>query len=286
MAELVATMAMAHAPGVTGWLDSAPIGEQQAILAGYGDLRRKLRAVKPDLIVGIANDHMLNMPIENPPDFCVGTADSWSGPAEFFRDWLKLPEYRVRGNAAAGRAIHDACRAAGVQATAATELLFDDNWSVPLACLTPDYDVPLVPIQMNCINPPVPTPARSYAAGAAIGRAIRERLPRDMRVALIGTGGLSHEPGGKRYFTVDEQFDRWFLDLLASGDEERILREASFEKMEAAGGGGTAELLAWICVMAAATNKKAKPVFYVPSVEMRCGIGGVYWDLAASPGGL
>lgn len=281
MAELVATMAMAHAPGVTGWLESAPAGEQKEILAGYAELGRKLRATKPDLIVGIANDHMLNMPIENPPDFCVGVADAWSGPAEFFRDWLKLPEYHVRGHAAAGRAIYEACRDAGVRVTSAQELLFDDNWSVPLTCLTPDYGVPLVPIQMNCINPPVPTPARSYEAGAAIGRAIREKLPKDMRVALIGTGGLSHEPGGKRYFTVDETFDRWFLDLLATGDQDRILREASFEKMEAAGGGGTAELLAWVCVMAAADDKKAKPVFYVPSVEMRCGIGGVYWDLAA-----
>jgi protocatechuate 4,5-dioxygenase beta chain len=281
MAELVATMAVAHAPGVTGWLESAPVAEQKEILAGYAELGRKLRATRPDLIVGIANDHMLNMPIENPPDFCVGVAEAWSGPAEFFRDWLKLAEYHVRGHAAAGRAIYDACRDAGVRVTSAQELLFDDNWSVPLTCLTPDYDVPLVPIQMNCINPPVPTPARSYEAGAAIGRAIREKLPKSMRVALIGTGGLSHEPGGKRYFTVDETFDRWFLDLLATGDQERILREASFEKMEAAGGGGTAELLAWVCVMAAAVDKKAKPVFYVPSVEMRCGIGGVYWDLAA-----
>src|SRR5262245_53413511 len=127
MAEIVATMAMAHAPGVTGWLESAPDGEQKDIRAGYAELGRLLRRTRPDLIVGIANDHMLNMPIEDPPDFCVGLADDWTGPAEFFRDWLKLPEYRVRGNSAAARAIYAACRKAGLSVMSAEELLFDDN---------------------------------------------------------------------------------------------------------------------------------------------------------------
>ncbi len=50
--------------------------------------------------------------------------------------------------------------------------------------------------------------------------------------------------------------------------------------MESAGGGGTTELLAWLVALGVATNKVANPVFYVPSVEMRCGIGGVVWKTA------
>ena len=67
---------------------------------------------------------------------------------------------------------------------------------------------------------------------------------------MIATGGLSHEPGGPRYFWVDEEFDRWFLDLLKRGDHEALLRECTLERMEAAGSGGTAELLAWVLVLA------------------------------------
>ena len=171
-----------------------------------------------------------------------------------------------------------------VPASSGQALLFDDNWSVPLHYLTPAHDVPLVPINMNCINLPIPGPERSYRAGQAIVRAIEEDLPDDLRVALIGTGGLSHEPGGERYFQVDETFDRWFLDLLGTGDVERILAEATIERMEAAGGGGTAELMAWLVVMAGARNKRADTVFYVPAVEMRCGIGAVTWDVDASAG--
>lgn len=281
MAQIVSVMAMAHAPGVTGWLDAATPEEQQAILDGYAEMGRRLRAAKPDVIVGVANDHMLNLPLADPPDFCVGLAADWSGPAEFFRDWLKLDEYRVKGRPDVARAIAARAAAAGVSMMTADRLLFDDNWSVPLRQLTPDYDVALVPIHMNCINPPVPGPVASHAAGQAIARALREDLPDDLRVAFVATGGLSHEPGGKRYFTVDADFDRWFLDLLASGDVDRILAEATVERMEAAGGGGTAELQAWIVAMAAAVDKRAQPIFYVPSVEMRCGIGGVVWDQAA-----
>lgn len=281
MAEIVATMALAHAPGVTGWLDSAPPAEQKAILAGYETMGERLRACRPDVIVGIANDHMLNLPLKNPPDFCVGTAEGWEGPAPFFREWLNLDEYEVRGAPEVAAAIAARAAREGVSMTSSGDLLFDDNWSVPLRFLTPAYDVALVPIHMNCINPPVPGPRSNYHAGQAIARAVREDLRGDLRVAIVATGGLSHEPGGRRYFQVDEAFDRWFLDLLATGDVERILNEATVERMEQAGEGGTAELQAWLVALAASEKKVAEPVFYVPSVEMRCGIGGVIWDCQA-----
>ena len=81
------------------------------------------------------------------------------------------------------------------------------------------------------------------------------------------------------YFDVDEKFDRWFLELLATGDTDRILREVTIEKMIAAGDGGTVELLAWLVAMGAAGKRKAETMFYVPSVPLRCGMGGVAWPL-------
>ena len=280
MAEIVAALALSHAPGLTGWLESATAEQQAEIAAGYAALREHLRAARPDVLVGVANDHMLNLPIKNPPDFCVGTAPAWEGPAEFFREWLKLDAYRVPGRPDVAAVLERRMRADGVAVSHADALLFDDNWSVPLHYLTPEHDVPLVPIQMNCINPPIPGPERSFRAGESIVRALREELPAGLRVALVGTGGLSHEPGGERYLQVDEGFDRWFLELLETGDVPRILREATVERMEAAGGGGTAELMAWIVALAGAADPRARTVFYVPAVEMRCGIGAVTWATA------
>ena len=158
-------------------------------------------------------------------------------------------------------------------------LMFDDNWSVPLKFLTPSYDVALVPIHMNCIVPPLPSPQRCYAAGQAIAGIVRKR-PAGERVAIMATGGLSHDPGGPRYFAVDEKFDRHFLSLLEAGDPERVLREITIDAMVAAGDGGTTELLSWIVALGAAGRRPARTLCYEAAVELRCGMGGVVWDLA------
>jgi protocatechuate 4,5-dioxygenase beta chain len=278
MAQIVSVMAMAHAPGVTGWLDEAPAEERKNIVAGYREMGRMLRETKPDVIVGVANDHMLNLPLKNPPDFCVGTAAEWHGPADFFKDWLNQEGYDVGGRPDVAACLARAGEAAGLKMTSREDLLFDDNWSVPLFYLDSEYSIPLVPIHMNCINPPVPTPEESVRAGRVIAEAIRADLPDDLRVAFIGTGGLSHEPGGPRYFTLDEDFDRWFMSLMEEGDLDKVCREATVERMNEAGGGGTTELLAWMVAMAVAGGTPARSIFYVGSAEMRCGIGGAVWE--------
>lgn len=277
MAEIVSVIAVAHAPGATGWLDKAPRHEQDALLAGYARMGEALRAAKPDVIVGIANDHLLNFPMDSVPDWCVGTAARWKGPAEWFRDWVNVPPYALDGHRDLARhLVRDAGRR-GFNLAFSDKLEFDDNWSVPLKFFTPDYDIPLVPIHMNCVVPPLPSPGRCAAFGEALGTSIRA-WPENIRVAVMATGGLSHDPGGQKYFDVDEQFDRWFLELLASGDPARVVREASIEKMIGAGDGGTVELLAWLVAMGAAGNKAAKTDFYVPSVALRCGMGGANWN--------
>ncbi len=280
MAEIVSIIALAHAPGATGWLDKAPEHERDELLAGYARMADRLRAAKPDVIVGIANDHLLNFRLENIPDWCVGTAERWRGPAEWFRDWVNVPSYEVAGHRELARAIVRECAWKGVNLAFSDVLEFDDNWSVPLNFLTPGHDVPLVPIHMNCVVPPLPAPARCVEFGRVLADVIRAwRGPE--RVAIMATGGLSHDPGGPKYFAVDERFDRWFLETLATGDVERVLREVTVEKMIAAGDGGTVELLAWLVALGAAGGKAAEPIFYVPSVPLRCGMGGVDWNIAA-----
>lgn len=280
MADIVSITALAHAPGATGWLDKAPKHEQDALLAGYADMAGRLRAARPDVIVGIANDHLLNFRLDNVPDWCVGTAERWHGPAEWFRDWVNVPDYEVAGHRALARFIVRGCTGEGINLAFSDKLEFDDNWSVPLNFLTPAHDVPLVPIHMNCVVPPLPAPARCIGFGRALAKVIRA-WPENLRVAIMATGGLSHDPGGPRYFAVDEAFDRWFMGMLAAGDVDRILEEVTIERMLAAGDGGTVELLAWLVALGAAAPRPAEPVFYVPSVPLRCGMGGVEWKIAA-----
>lgn len=279
MAEIVAALALSHAPGLTGWLDRAPPAQQESLRSGFGELGRLLRDTRPDVILGFANDHALNLPLDNTPDFCVGTAEAWRGPAEWFKDWIGVPDYAVGGHRELARTLVREGGRRGVGFAFSDALLFDDNWSVPLYYLTPGYDVPLVPIHMNCIVPPLPSPRRCYEVGGIVAELVRACRPPGERVALMGTGGLSHDPGGPGYFTVDEAFDRWFLDLLAEGNPGRVLDEATLERMAAAGDGGTTELLSWIAVMGAVGDRPARTVCYEPAVALRCGMGCVVWDM-------
>ncbi|MDX3905905.1 MAG: hypothetical protein QHC78_09475 [Pigmentiphaga sp.] len=282
MAKLVAALGIAHAPGVTGWIDKSPKSEQDAVLAGYAAFHERMEALRPDVVIGVANDHLLNFPMENIPDFCVGIGDHWSGPAPWFRNWLNVPDYAIQGHRELGRTLVRESARAGINHAFAEQLLFDDNWSVPLMFLFPRYDVRFVPIHMNPIVPPVPTAERCLQVGAQIARIV-QAFPGNERVVLMGTGGLSHDPGGPDYFTVHEDFDRWFMDLLTTGDLERVKREVTFEKLLTGGDGGAGELLAWLVAMGAAAElgrPQAESVFYVPSVPMRCGMGGSYWDLS------
>lgn len=276
MAEIVQILALAHAPGATGWIDRATPAERDGILAGYAAMAERFRAARPDVIVGIANDHLLNFPMTSVPDWCVGIADRWHGPSEWFRDWVNVPEYDVAGDRDFGRTLVRECGRRGINVAFAESLEFDDNWSVPLHFLTPRHDVPLVPIHMNCVVPPLPAPERCVAFGRALAEAIAA-WPADRRVAVMATGGLSHDPGGPKYFAVDEAFDRWFLGLLEAGDPARLARECTIERMIAAGDGGTVELLAWMVAAGAAGARRADTVFYVPSPPLRCGMGGVVW---------
>ena len=48
-----------------------------------------------------------------------------------------------------------------------------------------------------CYSSPVPSARRCYRLGQALRRAI-ESYPEDLRVAIVATGGLSHQVHGER----------------------------------------------------------------------------------------
>lgn len=276
MAEIVAAMAMTHSPGLTGWFDRASAEYQQLALTATAEMRRRLEAARPDTLVMFSNDHLLNWPINNIPEYTVGIADEHVGPADWFDEWLGMEKYRVPGDPGLARfLVNDAARR-GLSLAYLREMQFDDGISVPTHYLNPDARFRLVPLTMNCNVPPIPTPARAYEVGRVLGEAMRA-YPAPTRIAVIATGGLSHEPGGPRYFWVDEEFDRWFLDLLKAGDHERLLHECTLQRLEAAGSGGTAELLAWFAVLAM-TRGPADVLAYMPAIAWRSGTGMVVWS--------
>ncbi|OLC12131.1 MAG: hypothetical protein AUH29_17230 [Candidatus Rokubacteria bacterium 13_1_40CM_69_27] len=279
MARIVAAMALTHSPGLTGWFDRAPEEQQKTALRALAEMRQRLEAARPDVVIAFSNDHLLNWPINNTPEFTVGIGEEHVGPADWYDEWLALGKYRIPGHAALARYLVNEGARRRIAFAHLRQMQFDDGISVPMHYLNPEGRLPLVPVTMNCTVPPIPTPERAYQVGTVV-RDMLHAYPGPERIAVIGTGGLSHEPGGPRYFWVDEEFDRWFLDMLKKGDHRALLRECTLERMEDAGSGGTAELNAWIVAMAF-TQGPADVLAYMPAIAWRTGTGMVVWnDLA------
>src|SRR5256712_11377065 len=96
-------------------------------------------------------------------------------------------------------------------------------------------------------------------------------------------GGLPHGRGGPGYCWNDEEFGRWFPGLPGKGGPEPLLAECTLERMEAAGSGGTAELLSWFLVLAM-TRGPADVLAYMPAIAWRSGTGMVAWnEIAQDP---
>lgn len=283
MAEIVAACATIHSPGLTGWIDEEEPHKREVILRALADLRARLAAAKPDVIVGIANDHLLTSPPHNMPDFAIGVAESHSGPAPGVDAWLRLPVFTVPGHRPLARHLINASAASGINFVCHEKVDFDDNFSVPLTYLRPEMDLPFIPVLLNCFVPPQPTAERCYEAALALKAAI-EAWPGNERVAIVATGGLSHEPGGPRNFDVDEAFDRWFLGLLASDrPHAEILAACTIDRMDEAGICGTSELLAWLAAMAFSAGP-AEVLCYEPTHVWRCGSGMLWWPHLAPRG--
>jgi aromatic ring-opening dioxygenase catalytic subunit (LigB family) len=116
------------------------------------------------------------------------------GPYEWFKPWIGCRDYAVPGNTQVAEALFRGMTRRGVRMKAERDnLKFDDNISVPVV-LT-DFDgtgISLVPVLQNCTVPPYPDQRRCYEIGRALGALIRDDLPAGLRVALLGSGGLSH----------------------------------------------------------------------------------------------
>lgn len=286
MAEIVFAAGVPHAPGLIGLLDAAPADIQSVVHGMYADLRTALLAARPDVLIIFGNDHLANSRVRAYPDFLIGMAPVHSGPYEWYREWLGCRNYQVKGNPAVAEALFRGFNRRGHRMHAQREnLRFDDNVSIPSLHLRLDEtDIAIVPVLQNCTVPPLPQTDQCYAIGQSLADVIANDMPAGLRVALLGSGGLSHEPGGARYWFIDKDFDLWFMELMASGDHAKMLADLTVARMEQSGSGGTLEVMAWVIVAGAIGPRYGTQSDYALHTNFKCGIGAVLWDLTRKVG--
>lgn len=269
---IVFASAGSHAPGIRAWTERAPKQQVDALFGGFASEREALEQARPEIMLLLTSEHWVNF-FEHVGAFCVGRGESFEGPVE---PWLRVQSAKIKGDPGFATRLLEHCYGKGFELSFSHEMKLDHGSMVPLSFLTPEMDVRVVPLMFNTLAPPRPTPARCLA----LGRALRPFLvAAPERIAVIATGGLSHDPGERNHGFIDTGFDARFIADMTSGNPDRLAGYSDADLLEA--GAGTLELLAWICLAGIMGERKARLVAYEAVKPWATGMGIVSYDQAA-----
>jgi aromatic ring-opening dioxygenase catalytic subunit (LigB family) len=266
--------ALGHAPGITAWREAAPAEQRERLYAAFGQLRSRLEAARLEALVLFTAEHWANFFLDHISPYCIGRAQEFAGPIE---PWLKIDKATLQGAPDLAQAILTACHARDIEPGFSYEMHLDHGTMIPLHFLTPAMNLPIVPIVINTLAPPLPTPRRCFLLGQAVGEVVRRDV---RRIGVIATGGMSHDPGERNHGLIDESFDRQFLDAMKHADAER-LKSYTVEQLRAAGAGAV-ELLNWIALGGVLAGARGEVLAYEPVVPWATGIGAMHFNVADS----
>lgn len=266
MGTLQFAAAMSHAPGIAAFKHAASPAQQKSFFAATDTLREAATAAKLDALVIIAPDHFSNFSIANMPACCVTLNDSYPGPVE---DWLGIPKFAIPGAPDLSKSILHHAYSLGVEPASAAHAELEHGVMVPLSLVTPQFDVPVCWVMMNCQVPPLMSLRRCYELGRGIRAAIDAS---GKRVGVLGTGGLSHAPGAPEADQLDEAFDREFLAMLDRNAIEEVL-SITDARLDAAGFGSW-EIRLWIAALGVAHDRHPRTLAYeaIEAWDTGCGV--------------
>ena len=267
MARIIGGIAASHTPTIGFAFDKnkrddpvwAPIFENFAPVADW------LAVKQPDVVLLIYNDHVTSFFFDHYSAFTLGVGPQWAAADEGggARD---LPP--IKGHPALAAHIGSSLMTDEFDMSFFQNKALDHGCFSPLSMLfphEPEWPVMLVPLQMGVLQLPVPSARRFYKLGQALRRAI-ESYPEDLKVAILATGGLSHQVHGERAGFNNPEWDHRFLDLFEQ-DPEQLTGMTIAEYAELGGFEG-AEVVMWLTMRGALpANVVCKYLsYYLPSM--------------------
>ncbi|HUH94618.1 MAG TPA: gallate dioxygenase [Casimicrobiaceae bacterium] len=267
MARIIGGIAASHTPTIGFAYDRnkrddpawAPIFENFAPLAAWLAERR------PDVLVLIYNDHVTSFFFDHYSAFALGVGPEWR-VADEGAGARALPP--IRGHPQLAAHIGRSLMADEFDMAFFQERALDHGCFSPLSVLCPHepaWPAALVPLQMGVLQFPIPSARRFFRLGQSLRRAI-ESYPEELRVAVVGTGGLSHQVHGERAGFNNPEWDARFLDLFER-DPERLagMTLAEYAKL---GGVEGAEVVMWLTMRGAlpASVTCRHRSYYLPSM--------------------
>ncbi len=265
MASIIGGIGTSHVPTIGVAFDKRKNEDPdwKPLFEGYEPVAKWLAEKKPDVLFFCFNDHATTFLFDLYPTFALGVSDRYR-IADEGSGKREIPE--LKGHAALSRHIARSVIADEFDLTLFQDLPLDHGLHSPLTMMwphQPDWPGAIVPLVVNVVQHPLPSPRRCFALGKAIRKAILS-YPEKLKVAMVGTGGLSHQMIGERAGFNNEEWDLEFLELI-DRDPERLAR-MKIEEFMALGGNEGAEVIMWL-IMRGALDDGARKVhqnYYLP----------------------
>jgi protocatechuate 4,5-dioxygenase beta chain len=248
MARIIGGVGTTHVPSIGKAIADGKQNDPywKPFFDGFPPVHRFIAREKPDVAVIFSNDHGLNFFLDKMPTFAIGAANEYRNEDE---GWGIPVSRAAKGNAPLSWHIINEVVGEGFDITMCQEMLVDHAVTIPLQLMWPMGDwLPIVPVAINTVQHPLPSMARCYELGRAVGRALTS-YPDDLKVMVIGTGGLSHQLDGKRAGFINRDFDTLCMNQLVA-DPESLTRYSIPQLVELAGAQGV-EFLNWMAMRGA-----------------------------------
>ncbi len=273
MARIVGGITTSHIPAIGGAIANKAFDEPywKSFFDGYPPVREWLNQVKPDVAVVIYNDHGLNFFLDKMPTFAVGAAFEYQNRDE---GWGLKPIAPFPGIPELSWHVIEGLVGDEFDIVSCQEMAVDHGFCVPMQLLWPNRgadQVRTIPVCINTVQHPLPSLSRCYRLGQSIGRAI-ESYPEDLKVVVLGTGGLSHQLDGERAGFINKPFDLMCMEKIVD-NPEALTGYSTKELVRLAGAQGT-ELSLWMAMRGTLSGKvrKVHSNYHIPISNTAAGL--------------
>lgn len=273
MASLIGGLGTSHVPAIGAAVDNGKTQEPywKPVFDGMAPARQWMAEQKPDVCIVIYNDHASRFALDLIPTFAIGVADEFMPHDEGYGP---RPVPKVVGDSAFAWHLASSLIQDDFDMTIVSDMTVDHGLTVPLSVA---FDQPkawpckVIPICVNMIQYPQPSAQRCFNLGKALRRAI-DSYGEDIKVAVFGTGGLSHQLQGERAGLINQEYDQRWLDLFVD-DPQEVAKISLTELLRETGSEGI-ECIMWL-IMRGAMNEKVDVIhrfYHVPASNTAYGL--------------
>jgi protocatechuate 4,5-dioxygenase, beta chain len=274
MANFIGGVGTSHVPSIGAAIDHGKTEEPywKPLFDGVKPARDWIEEAKPDVVIVIYNDHASRFGLDVTPTFAIGVADHFEPHDEGYGP---RPVPACQGDPElAWHLTESLVLKDEFDVAIVGEMSVDHGLTVPLSLMfgQPDqWPCRVIPICVNVIQYPQPTALRCFKLGQALRRAIDSYGP-DIKVAVLGTGGMSHQLQGERAGLINASYDNQWLDGMVN-DPQSLTKIGHTELLREAGSEGL-EIIMWL-IMRGAMNESVRQVhrfYHVPASNTAYGL--------------